>query len=86
MTRAHTSVSGPYDALLRHAVQVVVFVHSTVFACTRSPVSTAPMIPFDQRPESLSGFSLRRLKPSRAGSGSTGVTIPLWVVALAVFE
>ena len=79
-------MSGPNDALLRHAVHVVVFVHSTVFDATRSPVSLEPMTPFDQRPESLSGFSLRRLKLSRVGSGSEGVTTPLCVVALAVFE
>ena len=44
------------------------------------------MIPFDQRPASLSEFSFARLKLSSVGSGSTGVTTPLGVVALAVFE
>ena len=85
-TRAQTSVSGPYVPLFRHAVHVVVFVQLSVFELTRKPVSPEPMIPFDQRPPSLSGFSLRRLKVSRIGSGSTGETTSYDVVADAVLE
>src|SRR3990172_6291473 len=82
--RAQTSVSAPYWLLLRHAVQVVVFVQASRLDATRRPVSTEPMIPFDQRPESDSGFSLRRLKLSSVGSGSSGASTE--VVALAPFE
>jgi len=42
------------------------------------------LTPFDQRPESDRGLSLRRLKLSSVGSGSTGSRLE--VVALALFE
>ena len=67
---AQTSVSGPYWLVLRQAVQVVVFEQASWFELTFRPVSPEPMMPFDQRPASESGFSLARLKLSRAGSGS----------------
>ena len=63
--RAQTSVSGPYWALLRQDVQVVVFVQASVLEVVYRPVSPEPLMPFVQRPASESGFSLARLKLSR---------------------
>ena len=85
VTRAHDSTSGPYTALLRQAVHVVVFVDASWFDVTRRPVSAEPMMPFDQRPASDSAFSFL-LKLSTTGKGSTGGRIGAIGVALASFE
>ena len=72
--------------MLRQAVQVVDSEHASVFEVTLNPSSVVPpTMLFDQRAESVSGFSFARLKESTAESGLAGGTIAAGV-AEASFE
>ena len=86
MIFAHTSTSGPYWVLLRHAVQVVDNEHASVFEETFNPLSVVPpTMLFVHLAESDSGLSFGRLKESVATSGFTGGTIAAGI-AEASFE
>src|SRR5262249_16922655 len=79
-----TSTSGPYWALLRHPVQVVVTEQASWLELTLRPLSP-PMIAFVQRPASESGFSFARLKLSNGADKAVGAT-PAIGVALTSFD
>src|SRR5437773_1384757 len=66
------SASGPNCAPFHQAVHVVVNPHATCFDATFSPTSPLLLIPFDQRPASLSGLSSARSKSSK-GNSAEGV-------------
>jgi hypothetical protein len=84
VSRAHTSTSGPYWALLRQAVHVVVTEQASWLDATFKPPSPL-MIAFVQRPASESGFSLARLKSSSGAESEVGATAAIGV-AFASFD
>ena len=82
-SRAQTSVSAPYCALLRQAVHVVTTEQASSLDETLKPPSP-PMIAFVQRPASES-VSFGRLKSSSGALSAVGETAATGV-ALASFD